>query len=110
MIMELLASIALATILVMTFSATMHKVRELETLALAQGRALVVLANALERLEAAERVDLDTARQVLEIEFAWSALDVNDRFSAVTEVAEGRIALKIVRADGRPVALVELGP
>ena len=109
-LMDMVAAMGLMVILVVVFHSALHQIRKLEALALTQNRAQVVLENVLERLEAEEHITADTAGTVLDAEFQASALNIPHRFHAECAPHQGRLRLLIVRADQRPVALVEVGP
>jgi type II secretory pathway component PulJ len=108
LLMEMMASLALAAMLVGVFYSAMHRVRELEAMALAQGRALIVLENVVERLGAEPEAGRLRAGEILDEEFRASALHIADRFSARCEELQPGFRLLIVRESGTPVAAVEV--
>ena len=110
MIMEMVGAMALLVILVFVFHTSLRQIRKLETLALTQNRAQVVLQNVLERLEAEASLTPEIASEILTDEFEASSLNIPHRFHVACTPHEGRLRLLIVRADLRPVALVEVGP
>lgn len=108
--MEMAAAMLVAGLMVGVFYTSLHRIRRLETLALTQGRALTVLENVVERLAAEPGVTAALAAQVLEEEFASSDLNLPERFSIQCRPQNDGIQLLVVRADGRAVATVEVGP
>lgn len=110
LIMDVVAAMAVMVMLVALFHTSLRHIRKLEILALTQNRAQVVLENVLERLEAEPVVTETLAREVLQAEFEASSLNIPDRFQTACDPHEQRLRLQVLRGDGRPVALVEIGP
>lgn len=108
LLMEMMAAMAMASILVAVFYSVMHRIRDLERLALEQGLALVVLENVVERLAADPAAGMDAADRILQAEFEASDLNIPARYTAECLEGEVGFGLRVVRASGVPVAGVEV--
>jgi transcription termination factor Rho len=106
--MEMMAAVAMAGLLVGIFYSVMHRIRDMERLALEQGLALVILENVVERLAADPTAGMDAAERILQAEFEESALHIPSRYTAACIEGEGGFGLRVVRASGVPVAGVEV--
>lgn len=106
-IIELLVATGLLLFALTSFGMTLSGLRRLEKRYEQEGRALVVLGNVLERLEAGQADDAGVQR-ILEAEFKASELAADKSLSAAYRTGGGKKRIEIVRTGDRLVAGIEL--
>lgn len=108
--LELVVAMGMLSLLFAAFFATLRSVCALEERCALETRAVIVLQNTVERLAADDAPSLSAAQELLADEFGKSDLPRLGGMAAVCRLVEGRAKAEIRRADGRPVAAVEIGP
>lgn len=107
---EVIGATAILFLLLGCFYAALNAVHRLERLYWNETRAVVVLNNVLEQVRAERTSDLQRVSSLLRDEFTLSGLSENAKLAIQCEPANGKVAACIVRENGRPLAMVEIGP
>lgn len=109
-LLELTVSMGILVIVMSCFSAVLNGVQKIERAYAQENRAIVVLNNMVERLEAQKTWGHSTASRILKEEFNKSELAGHAEFSPKCSVEGEGVRAAILKKNGKTLAKVELNP
>jgi len=106
-VIELAVAVGILTTVIGCFALTMRGIHEMEKLFQMETKAIVLLNNTIERLEAQEKRDINSVRWILNDEFKKNSM--SSGLTPICKIENAKILICVTKKNGKPVAELKLG-